>query len=119
MLDSVLHVHAKQMNLCFAVQHTRHRSKYVFCCKPLNPMARKPLNPMLESPVSTPYARCTPPRYNLPTSTSQCIIGAVVGVGLAEGLVGINWRFFAKQFMAWVATLFLVALCTGALFAQV
>jgi sodium-dependent phosphate transporter len=56
-------------------------------------------------------------QYGLPTSTSQCITGAVIGVALLEGAGGFNWRFFARTFASWVATVALVALVTGLLFA--
>lgn len=43
-----------------------------------------------------------------------------MGVGLMEGFQkGVNWRMFAKQFMSWVSTLFVVGLAVGAIFAQV
>ena len=56
-------------------------------------------------------------QYGLPTSSSQCITGGIIGCGLLEGTAGVNWRFFAVQFISWIATLFVVALGTGALFA--
>ena len=47
-------------------------------------------------------------------------MGAIVGVGLLEAnLKGVNWRFFAKQFLAWVVTIFLMGISCAALFAQV
>lgn len=60
-------------------------------------------------------------RYGLPTSSSQCITGAVIGVGLCENIngKGVNWRQFLRQFASWVATLFLVGFGTAAIFAQV
>lgn len=57
-------------------------------------------------------------QYGLPTSSSQCIIGGVVGVGLLEGVVGVNWAFFAKQFTCWVLTLVFAGSLTAALYAQ-
>eukprot|EP00879_Flechtneria_rotunda_P006676 GHRR01007016.1.p1 GENE.GHRR01007016.1~~GHRR01007016.1.p1 ORF type:complete len:614 (+),score=157.23 GHRR01007016.1:344-2185(+) len=58
-------------------------------------------------------------QLGLPTSSSQCITGGVVGVGLLEGVSsGVNWKLFAKQFASWVATLFVVGLGVAALFAQ-
>jgi solute carrier family 20 (sodium-dependent phosphate transporter) len=57
-------------------------------------------------------------QYGLPISSSQCITGGIVGVGLAEGINGINWRFFGLQFMCWVATLFVNGFATAAVFAQ-
>lgn len=58
-------------------------------------------------------------QYGLPTSSSQCIVGAIVGVGLAEGIMGVNWKFFAQQAASWLGTLFAVGLVTAAIFAQV
>ena len=47
-------------------------------------------------------------------------MGAIVGVGLLEAdLKGVNWKFFAKQFLAWVVTIFLMGISCAALFAQV
>jgi len=55
----------------------------------------------------------------LPTSSSQCVTGAIVGVGLLEGVRhGVNWKLFAHQFGSWVCTLVAVAAITGAVFAQ-
>lgn len=59
-------------------------------------------------------------RLGLPTSSSQCIVGGIVGVGLLEGMgKGVNWKLFAKQFLSWVATLFVVGGTVAAVFAQV
>jgi sodium-dependent phosphate transporter len=59
------------------------------------------------------------PAVRLPTSSSQCITGGVVGVGLMEGAKGVNFKVFGKQFMSWVSTLFIMGFCTAALFSQV
>lgn len=45
--------------------------------------------------------------------------GGIIGVGLAEGIGGVNWKFFARTFASWVSTLAVVGLATAALFAQV
>jgi len=57
-------------------------------------------------------------QYGLPTSSSQCIIGGLVGVGLMEGMKGINWKFFAAQAISWVVNLFLSMAIVAAIFAQ-
>ncbi|PTQ38021.1 hypothetical protein MARPO_0054s0122 [Marchantia polymorpha] len=57
-------------------------------------------------------------QYGLPTSSSQCITGAIVGVGILEGAKGVNWTLFVKQFFSWVATLFVIGFVVAALFAQ-
>lgn len=59
-------------------------------------------------------------RLGLPTSSSQCITGGIMGVGLMEGFKqGVNWKLFGKQFASWVATLFVVCLGSAAIFAVV
>ncbi|KAG2436483.1 hypothetical protein HXX76_006784 [Chlamydomonas incerta] len=86
--------------------------------------------------VGTAYAKLSPTRgfaaelstalvimiaaqYGLPTSSSQCITGGIVGVGLVENVkTGVNWKFLGKTFISWACTLFVVGLGTGALFAQ-
>ncbi len=57
-------------------------------------------------------------QYGLPTSSSQCITGGVIGVALCEGTRGLNWRFLMKTFCSWISTLALVAMITAALFSQ-
>ncbi|KAH7290905.1 hypothetical protein KP509_30G068900 [Ceratopteris richardii] len=57
-------------------------------------------------------------QFGLPTSSSQCITGAIVGIGIMEGLRGVNWKVFVEQFLAWVSTLVVIGLFTAALFAQ-
>lgn len=57
-------------------------------------------------------------QYGLPQSSSQCVTGAIVGVGLLEGTEGVNWKQFGRQFLSWVCTLGVVGLGVAALFAQ-
>jgi sodium-dependent phosphate transporter len=57
-------------------------------------------------------------QYGLPQSSSQCVTGAIVGVGLLEGTEGVNWKQFGRQFLSWVCTLAVVGLGVAALFAQ-
>lgn len=74
---------------------------------------------MLLPPVPTPVFLSLN-RLGLPTSSSQCITGGIVGVGLMEGFSkGVNWKMFGKQFMSWVSTLIVVGLAVAAIFAQV
>ena len=55
----------------------------------------------------------------LPTSSSQCIIGGIMGVGLLEGMKGgVNWRLFGFQFASWVTTMFVCAAGSAAITAQ-
>eukprot|EP01041_Mallomonas_annulata_P007452 gene7452-15239_t len=57
-------------------------------------------------------------QYGLPTSSSQCITGGIVGIGLVEGVGGVNWKTFALQFVNWVNTLFVMGLGVACLFQQ-
>lgn len=69
--------------------------------------------------LSTALVILVASQLGLPTSSSQCITGGIVGVGLLEGMSkGVNWRQFGKQFGSWVATLFVVGITVAALFAQ-
>lgn len=57
--------------------------------------------------------------YGIPISTTHCIVGAEVGVGIVENVkTGVNWKLFAKTFMAWVFTLIITGLFSAAIFAQ-
>ena len=44
----------------------------------------------------------------IPLSTTQCITGALTGIGLAEGRYkeALNWRYLGYVFTGWVFTLF-------------
>ncbi|KAL3681813.1 hypothetical protein R1sor_024769 [Riccia sorocarpa] len=68
--------------------------------------------------LATAFVIMIAAQYGLPTSSSQCITGAIIGVGLLEGSKGVNWTQFLKQFLSWVATLFVIGICVAAVFAQ-
>jgi sodium-dependent phosphate transporter len=68
--------------------------------------------------LSTAVVIMVASQFGLPTSSSQCITGGIVGVGMVEGMGGVNWKFFAKTFASWVATLFVMGVGTGLLFTQ-
>jgi phosphate/sulfate permease len=57
-------------------------------------------------------------QYGLPTSSSQCITGGIIGIALCEGRKGLNLKFLFHTFMSWIWTLVLVALVTAFFFAQ-
>lgn len=57
-------------------------------------------------------------QYGLPTSSSQCITGGVLGVGLSEGMKGVNWRFFGQTVLSWVNTMFFIGIGVAAVFSQ-
>lgn len=45
-------------------------------------------------------------RYGLPISTTMTLTGGLIGVGIMEGLKGINWRALIRIMFGWVLTLF-------------
>lgn len=45
-------------------------------------------------------------QYSLPVSTSMCITGATVGVGLCNGSIkAVNWQRVGLLLLAWVLTI--------------
>ncbi|SPO01446.1 probable PHO89 - Na+/phosphate co-transporter [Cephalotrichum gorgonifer] len=55
-------------------------------------------------------------RLKLPVSTTQCITGATVGVGLCSGTWRtINWRMVAWIYMGWILTLPIAGIMSGCL----
>lgn len=52
-------------------------------------------------------------RIGLPLSTTQCKIGAAVGVGLVGGSESVNWKLFLKIFLGWVSTIFIAAIVSA------
>lgn len=55
-------------------------------------------------------------RLALPVSTTQCIVGATVGVGLCNGdWRSINWRMVAWCYMGWFITLPVTGIVSGCL----
>jgi sodium-dependent phosphate transporter len=57
--------------------------------------------------------------YGIPISTTHCIVGAELGIGMLENVkTGVNWRLFAKTFSAWVFTLIITGLLSAILFSQ-
>jgi len=57
-----------------------------------------------------------PTRLALPISTTQCITGATVGVGLTTGTWrAINWRMVGWIYMGWIITLPITGIIAGCL----
>ena len=55
-------------------------------------------------------------QYKLPVSTSMCITGATVGVGLCNGtLKAVNWQRVGLLFFSWVMTIPIAGLIGGGL----
>lgn len=57
-------------------------------------------------------------RLALPVSTTQCIVGATVGVGLCSGnLRSVNWRMVMWSYAGWILTLPAAGIVAGCLMA--
>jgi sodium-dependent phosphate transporter len=56
-------------------------------------------------------------RYGLPVSTTQCICGALLGVGLIEGVKGVNWYMFLRTFCGWLLTIVVAGFISAGLVA--
>ncbi|OMJ25724.1 Phosphate-repressible phosphate permease pho-4 [Smittium culicis] len=70
--------------------------------------------------LGTALTIVTASKLGLPVSTTHCITGAMVGVGLCNGdMKAINWKMFAICFLSWVLTLPAAGLISGLLFALV
>jgi len=53
----------------------------------------------------------------IPVSTTQCLVGATCGVGLAAGGVGnVEWMFLARTMSGWIGIFFVVAIITAGFF---
>lgn len=53
-------------------------------------------------------------QYKLPVSTSMCITGATVGVGLCNGTPkAVNWQRVGLLFFSWVMTIPIAGLIGG------
>ena len=57
---------------------------------------------------------CT--RMSLPVSTTHTLVGAIMGIGLARGLAGINRTVARKIFTSWLVTVPAAALLSMVLF---
>ena len=55
-------------------------------------------------------------QYKLPVSTSMCITGATVGVGLTNGtLKAVNWHRIALSMISWIMTIPIAGTLAGVL----
>jgi hypothetical protein len=57
-------------------------------------------------------------QFSLPTSSSQCVTGGILGIALFEGAKGINFKLVGQTAMSWVFTLFIMGLGTALIFSQ-
>jgi len=57
-------------------------------------------------------------RAGIPVSTTHASVGAVLGVGIANGSRAVDWGLMAKIFFAWVFTLPIVGITSAGIFAM-
>jgi hypothetical protein len=79
--------------------------------------------PLTPSLTPLPHPPPHPPipillQEGFPISTTQCITGATIGVGLANGeWRAVNWRLFARILASWAITLPVAGTLAGCIFA--
>jgi len=49
-------------------------------------------------------------RLGMPISTTHCLVGAVMGVGLARGITSLNLKMLSRIFFSWILTIPIAAL---------
>ena len=54
----------------------------------------------------------------IPVSSTQCIVGAVSGVGLVGGINNVQWLFLLKVCFSWAGLFFIAALLSAGLFSM-
>ena len=53
----------------------------------------------------------------IPVSTTQCVVGAISGIGAVEGRTNVQWLHVGKVMMGWVVVFFFAAIFSAGLFA--
>jgi len=54
----------------------------------------------------------------IPISTTHCVIGAEIGLGLVEGSHNLNWKILRKTFLMWIFTIIVTGTISATIFAQ-
>jgi hypothetical protein len=68
--------------------------------------------------LATSFVIMIAAQYSLPTSSSQCITGGIIGIAVFEGAKGINFRLLSFTVMSWVWTMVVMGLGTALIFSQ-
>jgi PiT family inorganic phosphate transporter len=55
-------------------------------------------------------------RLGLPISTTHCLVGAVMGVGIARGITSLNLKVLSRIFFSWIITIPVAALLASAIY---
>jgi sodium-dependent phosphate transporter len=68
--------------------------------------------------LATSFVIMIAAQFGLPTSSSQCITGGIMGIALFEGAKGINFHLVGLTAMSWVWTILVMGLGTALIFSQ-
>jgi hypothetical protein len=68
--------------------------------------------------LATSFVIMIAAQYALPTSSSQCITGGIIGIAVFEGSKGINFRLLGMTAMSWIWTMVVMGLGTSLIFSQ-
>ncbi len=68
--------------------------------------------------LATSFVIMIAAQYGLPTSSSQCITGGIIGIAVFEGAKGINFNLLAFTAMSWIWTMIVMGLGTALIFSQ-
>jgi len=68
--------------------------------------------------LATSFVIMIAAQYGLPTSSSQCITGGIIGIAVFEGSKGVNYKLLSLTAMSWVWTMFVMGLGTSLIFSQ-
>ncbi|KAL9656695.1 hypothetical protein ABK040_002963 [Willaertia magna] len=55
-------------------------------------------------------------KFGMPVSTTNALVGAVIGVGMVEDIKGVKWKLLLEVFVGWITTLPISAMLSSALF---
>ncbi|KAL7548303.1 hypothetical protein ACHAWF_011586 [Thalassiosira exigua] len=67
--------------------------------------------------LSSSLVVATASYIGIPVSTTQCILGAVTGIGLVEGRKNVQWVQIGKCFLGWILVFFVAVVLSAMLFA--
>jgi len=91
---------------------------YKVCAAVGTQMARITPSRGFAAELATSFIIMIAAQLGLPTSSSQCITGGILGVAAFEGAKGINIKFVAQTMASWVVTTVSMALLSAAIFSQ-
>jgi len=67
--------------------------------------------------LSTSFVVVIASYLGIPVSTTQSTIGGTIGVGVVEGVGGVQWMFMMNVFLGWVGTFFITCITSAGIMA--